>query len=224
MSKITQELSHFWLNFSRIKKIASQKLCSCNHILPEASSRCYIRKNIYIEEGKESFYFPPNPCYTLIALWKNPFCLALFLARKYRSWMLENWTAVFCRSRKMHYCWVGCFIRDFCRGWISLSKIHRKASGQDSKKWELLTWNLFSLLFFAPFLSPFSYLAGYFNVALYSHNNFYPSTILTTLNSIERTCLIFFFFVEIRKGRRFSPKYTFSWIKKEQWSWVPRRR
>ena len=84
-------MSHFWLNYSRIQKIASQKLCSCNHILPEASSRWYIRKNIYIEEDKESFYFPPNPCYTLIALWKNPFRLALFLAWKtdHECWKIE---------------------------------------------------------------------------------------------------------------------------------------
>lgn len=142
-SWIAQELSHFWLNYSRIQKISSQKLCSYNHILPEASSRWYIRKNIYIEEDKESFYFAPNPCYTLIALWKNLFSLVLFLAWKYRSWVLENWSADFCRSRKMHYCWVGCFIRDFCRGWISLSKIHRKAWGQDLEKWEFFIWNLF---------------------------------------------------------------------------------
>lgn len=35
----------------------------------------YIRKNIYIEEDKDSFYFLPNPCYTLTALWKKSFLL-----------------------------------------------------------------------------------------------------------------------------------------------------
>lgn len=73
ISWLTEELPHFWLNCAEIQRIASQKLCSCNHILPKASSRWYIRKNIYIAENKESFYFPPNLCYTLIALWKNPF-------------------------------------------------------------------------------------------------------------------------------------------------------
>lgn len=75
ISWITEELPHFWLNCAEIQRIASQKLCSCNHILPKASSRWYIRKNIYVEEDKESFYFPPKLCYTLIALWKNPFLL-----------------------------------------------------------------------------------------------------------------------------------------------------
>ena len=175
-------MSHFWLNFSRIQKIASQKLCSCNHILPEASSRWYIRKNIYIEEDKESFYFPPNPCYTLIALWKNPFHLALFLAWKtdHECWKIELQS--FARAGKCIIVGLVVLLEIFAEAEYLYLKFTEKLQAKILKNENYLP--RISLVYSFCSFSFFSYLASYFSLALYSNNNFYPSLLLTTLNSI----------------------------------------